>query len=52
MRATSNKLVVIAHGDREIRIIRTFNAPRRLVAARLRNRPATRRIVSLCLEEH
>lgn len=31
MRATSNKLVVIAHGDREIRIIRTFDAPRWLV---------------------
>ncbi|NVD40091.1 SRPBCC family protein [Ensifer sp. HO-A22] len=31
MRATSNKLVVTAHGDREIRIIRTFDAPRRLV---------------------
>jgi uncharacterized protein YndB with AHSA1/START domain len=31
MNATSNKLTVAAHGDREIRITREFDAPRALV---------------------
>lgn len=31
MNTPSNKLVVTAHGDREVRIVRTFDAPRRLV---------------------
>lgn len=31
MTVPSNKLVVTAHGDREVRIVRTFDAPRRLV---------------------
>lgn len=31
MTAAPNKLVVTAHGDREVRIVRTFDAPRRLV---------------------
>ncbi|HEV7310406.1 SRPBCC family protein [Ensifer sp.] len=31
MNTPSNKLLVTAHGDREVRIVRTFDAPRRLV---------------------